>query len=132
MRVDGCGFGISDAGRIHVSGIRNGLGQEVDQCGRQEHDRLRAVSVSVLTVWIWVDVRVWLCTHGRHRRNCTEQSFVCCFDAVANAVLSWLGPTRRLEPEMIANGLLNGVVGIMAGCSVVNTGGAAIIGLVSG
>jgi Amt family ammonium transporter len=55
-----------------------------------------------------------------------------CFGAIASAALSWMGPTRRPEPDMIANGLLGGLVGITAGCAVVNTGGAAVIGLISG
>ena len=55
-----------------------------------------------------------------------------CFGAAASAGLSWMGPTKRPEPDMIANGLLGGLVGITAGCASVNTGGAALIGLISG
>ena len=55
-----------------------------------------------------------------------------CFGAITTALLSWMGPTKRPEPDMIANGLLGGLVGITAGCACVNTGGAAMIGLISG
>jgi len=55
-----------------------------------------------------------------------------CVGAIASAAMSWMGPTRRPEPDMIANGLLGGLVGITAGCASVDTGGAAVIGLVSG
>lgn len=55
-----------------------------------------------------------------------------CFGALATAALSWLGPTKRPEPDLIVNGLLGGLVGITAGCACVNTVGAAIIGLTSG
>lgn len=55
-----------------------------------------------------------------------------CFGAAAAAACSWLGPTRRPEPEVIANGLLGGLVGVTAGCAVVSTIGAASIGLAAG
>ncbi len=55
-----------------------------------------------------------------------------CFGAIAAAALSWMGPTKRPEPDMIVNGLLGGLVAVTAGCASVNTGGAAMIGLVAG
>lgn len=56
-----------------------------------------------------------------------------CFGAVATTSLSWfLGKERLPEPEMIANGVIGGLVGITAGCASVETWGAAIIGLGSG
>ena len=55
-----------------------------------------------------------------------------CFGAISAAALSWMGPTRRPEPEMIANGLLGGLVAITAGCAAVAPAGAAIIGLLAG
>ncbi|EAQ80733.1 ammonium transporter [Blastopirellula marina] len=55
-----------------------------------------------------------------------------CFGGLATSVLSWLGPTKRPEPDMIANGVLGGLVGITAGCASVDTMGAAAIGVGAG
>lgn len=55
-----------------------------------------------------------------------------CFGGLVSSTLSWLGPTKRPEPEMIANGVLGGLVGITAGCACVSSVGAAVIGLVAG
>ena len=55
-----------------------------------------------------------------------------CFGAMVTAALSWIGPTRRPEPDAIANGLLGGLVGITAGCASVSCASAVIIGVVSG
>lgn len=56
-----------------------------------------------------------------------------CFGCVASSALSWVfSPFKRPEGEMIANGILGGLVGITAGCAAVDTRGAAVIGLVSG
>ncbi|MEM7557700.1 MAG: ammonium transporter, partial [Planctomycetota bacterium] len=55
-----------------------------------------------------------------------------CFGALSAAIVSWFGPTKRPEPDLIANGLLGGLVGVTAGCACVSTFGAAMIGLTSG
>lgn len=55
-----------------------------------------------------------------------------CFGGIVTAALTWMGPTKRPEPEMIANGVLGGLVGITAGCAAVGTIGAVFIGLISG
>ncbi|MGB0371907.1 MAG: ammonium transporter [Opitutales bacterium] len=56
-----------------------------------------------------------------------------CFGALAGSVCSWIFHHRKKpEPESIANGAIAGLVGITAGCNVVGTEGAVIIGLVSG
>lgn len=50
----------------------------------------------------------------------------------AGALNWWLGDAHIPEAEAIANGLLAGLVGITAGCAFVESGGAVVIGLVSG
>ncbi|PQO47629.1 ammonium transporter [Blastopirellula marina] len=55
-----------------------------------------------------------------------------CFGGIATSLLTWFGPTKRPEPEMIANGVLGGLVGITAGCASVDTVGAAAIGVGAG
>ena len=56
-----------------------------------------------------------------------------CFGCVVSSGLSWIfHPEKKIEGEMIANGVLAGLVGITAGCAYVDTAGAAIIGAVSG
>ncbi|MCC9606739.1 ammonium transporter [Blastopirellula sp. JC732] len=55
-----------------------------------------------------------------------------CFGGLATSVLTWFGPTKRPEPDMIANGVLGGLVGITAGCASVDTMGAAAIGVGAG
>lgn len=56
-----------------------------------------------------------------------------CFGCLSSSILSWVfSPYKRPEGEMIANGILGGLVGITAGCASVDTFGAAAIGLVSG
>ena len=57
---------------------------------------------------------------------------VACFGALSAAIVSWFGPTKRPEPDVIANELLGGLVGVTAGCACVSTFGAAMIGLTSG
>lgn len=55
------------------------------------------------------------------------------FGCLSSSVLSWvMSPLKRPEGEMIANGILGGLVGITAGCAFVETTGAMWIGLVSG
>ena len=52
---------------------------------------------------------------------------------ISATAISWvIHPSRHPEPEMMANGVLAGLVGITAGCAVVETAGAATIGLVAG
>ena len=56
-----------------------------------------------------------------------------CFGCLSASALSWLrSPFHRPEGEMIANGILGGLVGITAGCAFVSTFGAMWIGLISG
>ncbi len=56
-----------------------------------------------------------------------------CFGCLSSSALSWmLSEHRRPEGEMIANGVLGGLVGITAGCAFVDTQGAMWIGLGSG
>ena len=55
------------------------------------------------------------------------------FGCVAASALSWVfSPFHRPRGEMIANGLLGGLVGVTAGCAFVESVGAMWIGLVSG
>jgi Amt family ammonium transporter len=55
------------------------------------------------------------------------------FGCLAASVLSWLfHPEKKIEGDMIANGILAGLVGITAGCAYVGTFGSMVIGLVSG
>ena len=56
-----------------------------------------------------------------------------CFGCLSSSALSWIrSPFHRPEGEMIANGILGGLVGITAGCAFVDTFGAMWIGLISG
>ncbi len=56
-----------------------------------------------------------------------------CFGCLSCSALSWIfSPMKRPEGEMIANGMLGGLVGVTAGCAYVGVSGAVIIGLVSG
>ncbi|MDC7126994.1 MAG: ammonium transporter [Spirochaetales bacterium] len=56
-----------------------------------------------------------------------------CFGCLASSLLSWMfHPEKKIEGDMIANGVLAGLVGITAGCAYVNTTGAVIIGTVAG
>ena len=56
-----------------------------------------------------------------------------CFGGLASGALSWLwGENHRVEPELVTNGLLGGLVDITAGCASVETWGAALIGLGAG
>ena len=56
-----------------------------------------------------------------------------CFGCLSASTLSWVrSPFHRPEGEMIANGILGGLVGITAGCASVGSMGASAIGLVSG
>lgn len=55
------------------------------------------------------------------------------FGCISASALSWVkSPFKRPEGEMIANGLLGGLVGITAGCASVETVGASFIGLGAG
>lgn len=55
------------------------------------------------------------------------------FGGIAAASLSWIfSEDKRPNPEMIANGVLGGLVGITAGCAHVETAGAVVIGFASG
>ncbi len=56
-----------------------------------------------------------------------------CFGGISASALSWFtSPLKRPEGEMIMNGVLGGLVAITAGCNVVETPGAAIIGFIGG
>ena len=56
-----------------------------------------------------------------------------CFGCFVATALSWsLTPEKRPEVEMVANGVLGGLVDITAGCAFVDTVGAIFIGIVSG
>ncbi|MDC7224848.1 MAG: ammonium transporter [Spirochaetales bacterium] len=56
-----------------------------------------------------------------------------CFGCLVSSVLSWIThPEKKIEGEMIANGVLAGLVGITAGCAFVDTVSSAIIGAVAG
>jgi len=56
-----------------------------------------------------------------------------CFGCLSASLLSWgFHPEKKIEGDMIANGVLAGLVGITAGCSYVDTMSATIIGLVAG
>lgn len=56
-----------------------------------------------------------------------------CFGGVVAAGLSWMfSESKHPEAEMIANGVLAGLVGITAGCAFVETTGAAAIGAIAG
>ncbi|MBI9103424.1 MAG: ammonium transporter [Spirochaetales bacterium] len=56
-----------------------------------------------------------------------------CFGCVTATLLSWIfHPEKKMEGEMIANGVLAGLVAITAGCAFVGTTGSAIIGAVAG
>lgn len=56
-----------------------------------------------------------------------------CFGGITASVMSWVfSEEKHPEAEMIANGVLAGLVGITAGCAVVETSGAAVIGITSG
>ena len=56
-----------------------------------------------------------------------------CFGCISASILSWIfHPRKKIEGEMIANGVLAGLVGITAGCAYVGTTGACLIGLIAG
>lgn len=56
-----------------------------------------------------------------------------CFACLTSTALSWFfSSNKRPEGDMIANGILGGLVGITAGCNMVSGVGAMIIGVVSG
>ena len=56
-----------------------------------------------------------------------------CFGGMIATALSWFhSPENRPEGEHIANGLLGGLVGITAGCEILNPIGAVFIGAISG
>ncbi|MDC7219045.1 MAG: ammonium transporter [Spirochaetales bacterium] len=56
-----------------------------------------------------------------------------CFGCLVSSILSWIfHPEKKIEGEMIANGVLAGLVGITAGCAYVGTVGSAIIGAIAG
>lgn len=55
------------------------------------------------------------------------------FAGISASVLSYiLHEDKKIEAEMIANGVLAGLVGITAGCAYVETWAAAVIGLAAG
>lgn len=56
-----------------------------------------------------------------------------CFGGLSAKIASWvLGVSKKPDAEMIANGVLGGLVGVTAGCDAVGALGAVIIGIVSG
>lgn len=56
-----------------------------------------------------------------------------CFACFSASAISWfMSPLKRPEVEMVANGLLGGLVAITAGCAFVGTFGAMWIGLGAG
>jgi len=56
-----------------------------------------------------------------------------CFACVSASAISWImSPLKRPEVEMVANGLLGGLVAITAGCAFVGTVGSMWIGLGAG
>ena len=56
-----------------------------------------------------------------------------CFSGIACTLMSWFFNENKLpEAEMLANGVVGGLVGITAGCAFVETTGAMAIGIVSG
>lgn len=56
-----------------------------------------------------------------------------CFSGLAASTCSWIFSDEKLpEAEMIANGVLGGLVAITAGCASVTAAGAAVIGLIAG
>ena len=55
-----------------------------------------------------------------------------CLGGITNSAVSWVSESKRPEAEMIANGVLGGLVGITAGCASVDAVGAATIGVISG
>ncbi|MDY0191642.1 MAG: ammonium transporter [Desulfuromonas sp.] len=55
------------------------------------------------------------------------------FGGISSSAFSWTySSIKRPEGEMIANGILGGLVAITAGCAVVDSWGAMLIGLVAG
>ena len=55
------------------------------------------------------------------------------FGGISSSALSWThSPFKRPEGEMIANGIIGGLVAITAGCAAVDTQGAMVIGLIAG
>ena len=54
-----------------------------------------------------------------------------CFAGVVCSIVSWTRDGHP-EPEMVANGVLGGLVAITAGCASVTTFGAACIGMMAG
>jgi Amt family ammonium transporter len=57
-----------------------------------------------------------------------------CFAAVRATLVTWIrsGSKKSVDPLMVANGMLGGLVAITAGCAVVDTYGAILLGLVAG
>ena len=56
-----------------------------------------------------------------------------CFGGISCTAVSWLMNEEKIpEAEMMANGVLGGLVGVTAGCAFVETSGAVVIGLVAG
>ena len=56
-----------------------------------------------------------------------------CFGCIGSSAVSWITSRQNLpEADMIANGVIGGLVGITAGCAAVTPAGAAVIGLSSG
>lgn len=54
------------------------------------------------------------------------------FGGLVSGIHSWLGPTKRPEPDLISNGLLGGLVSVTAGCAILSPLGAAAIGATGG